>query len=260
MAGKSAAISAALFFFSALLFSSCLSSGSTGAGSSAIAGNFLITAPRPSALTIIGVSGPLQKREDEIAAAREDAARKAAMYHGIRASYEITHTTGSGIFGYKSESTLNLEYDDELEQYRERLSFDPDRDVATNNRTVFIRFTYPAAFPGSIGYGFARNDDGRPSWTVNPPVQINGFAAGAGFASRQWRRQDTFVKSYEAAIAEIVSRLSANVSTRDTSDGNWNNTSTITIQGIVNLSNFLVLEIWIDPKTQVVWTLVIAGT
>ena len=219
---------------------------------------FLITAPRPTALTIIGVSGPLQKRENEIAAAREDAARKAAMYHGLNADYEATQTTSSGIFGNRSESRLNLEYDDELEQYREKLSFDPDRDLATNNRTVFIRFTYPAVFPGSIGYGFARNVAGRPLWTINPPVQINGFVAEVGYAARQSKRQDTFIKSYETAIHNIATRLSANVSTRNTSDSNWNNTSTINIQGIASLSNFLVLEIWVDPKTQAVWTLAIA--
>ena len=258
MTGKFAAVLTTFLFFNTPLFFSCASTPSTGAGSSALTGSFLITAPRPAALTIIGVSGPLQKREDEIAAAREDAARKVAMFHGIKASYETTHTTGSSIFGYKSESTLNLEYDEKLEQYSERLTFDPDRDLATNNRVVFIRFAYPVAFPGSIGYGFARNEDGRPLWTINPPVQINGFSAGVGFAARQWRRQDTFKKSYEAALAEIVTRLSANVSTRNTSDGNWNNTSTINIQGIVNLSNFLILEIWIDPKTQEVWTLAIA--
>ena len=251
MAGKLAAVLAALLFFS------CASTKS-GDGPSATAGGFLITAPRPAALTIIGVSGPLQRREDEIAAAREDAARKAAMYHGLKADYETTHTTSPGIFGNSSESSLKLEYDEDLEQYMEKLSFDPNRDIATNNRAVFIRFTYPASFPGSIGYGFARNADGRPLWTITPPAQINGFAAGVGFASRQWRRQDAFVKSYEAALVEIVTRLSANVSTRNTSGGSWNNTSTINIQGIVNLNNFLVLEIWIDPKTQAVWTLAIA--
>ena len=223
-----------------------------------MADNFLITAPRPAALTIIGVSGHLQKREDEIAAALEDAARKAAIYHGIRADYEITQTTRPGVFGNKSEFNFNIEYDDELEQYRERLSFDPDRGLATNNRTVFIRFTYPAVFPGSIDYRFARNADGRPLWTVNPPQQINGFIAEVGYAARQSRRQDTFIKSYETAIFNIAARLSANVSTRNISDESWNNASTINVQGSVDLSNFLVLEIWVDPKTQAVWTLAIA--
>jgi len=220
-------------------------------------GGFLITAPRPTALTIIGVSGPLQKREDEIAAAREDAARKAALYHGIMVDYETTQITSSGVFGNKTESSLNLEYDEELEQYKEKLQFDPDRDIATNNRTVLIRFTYPAAFPGGIGYGFARNADGSPVWTTNRPRQINGFIAGVGYAARHLRRQDTFVKSYEAAIVEIVTQLSTRVSTRNTSSG-WNNTSTIITQSSGTLNNFLVLEIWIDPKTQAVWTLAIA--
>jgi len=243
----------------AFVLSSCVSNRSATAVSEAstMADNFLITLPRPGALIIIGVSGHLQNPEDEIDAAREDAARKAAMYHGINASYESIYTVGSSIFDYQVKSNFTLEYDRELEQYMDKLAFDPNRDMATNNRAVFIRFTYPTAFPGSISYGFVQNEDGRPVWTTNRPKQINGLVVGVGYAARQSRQQDTFIKSYEAALAEIVTQLSVIINTETISDG-WNNTSTINMHGKVNLSNFLVLEIWIDPKTQAVWTLAVA--
>jgi len=43
------------------------------------AGHWIIK-PSNNMLTIIGVSNPMIRRHDEIAAAKEDAARKAAMY------------------------------------------------------------------------------------------------------------------------------------------------------------------------------------
>ena len=246
--------------FAVFIFFSCASTKSATAvpEASAMSDNFLLTLPRPGALSIIGVSGRLQKPEGEIDAAREDAARKAAMYHGINASYESIHTVGSGIFDYEDESSLTLEYDKELGQYMDRLAFDPNRDLVIRDRTVFIRFTYPASFPGSISYMSAKNRDGRPDWIDSRPNTISGYAAGVGFSARQFRRQDTFVKSYESALIEILSQLSSNVTSKTTSDGRWSNTSTITTQSIGTLVNFLILEIWVDPATQAVWTLAIA--
>ena len=236
----------------------CACSGFARAkAASTVADNFFITAPGSSTLTIIGVSGPQQKRESEIEIAREDAARKAAMYHGVIANYGVTQAGGTSIFAYRSEFNFLLEYDQQLETYMDRLKYDPNRDVAIINRTLFIRFTYPAIFPGGASYTFAKNPDGRPQWITNRPQKIGNFAAGVGYAARQSMRRDTFVKSYESALAEIVLQLYADISSRDILDGSQSVT-TVNVQSTVNINNFLVLEVWIDPETQSVWTLAIA--
>jgi hypothetical protein len=252
MVKKLALICAVMILFA------CASNGTvrTELGSSAMPPNFLLTLPRPGVLTIIGVSGPLLKRESEIDAAREDAARKAAMYHGIRASYEARQSMGTGIFGNQVSSSLTMTYDEFLEPYMDKLSFDPNHDVVRNN-AVFIRFTYPAAFPGSISYTFTRNLDGSPGWTTRRPQNINGFIVGVGYSARQFRRQNTFIKSYESAVAELVSQLPTQVTITDTIDGS-RSTSTMTMLSTGNLSHFTVLEIWVEPNTQAVWTLAIA--
>jgi hypothetical protein len=127
----------------------------------------------------------------------------------------------------------------------------------SGNGGVFIRFTYPASFPVSISYRFARNPDGSPEWTNHPPEEINGFIAGIGYSGRQLYIRDTFEKSYNAAAADIVSRLST-VMTSSVVSAEGHNTSLIRQVSKGNLSHFLVLETWTDPRTQAVWTLAIA--
>ena len=240
-------------------FYACTSFGSANSKpeSYTAASNSFITLPRPGSLEILGVSGPMMKRDSEIETAREDAARKAALYHGIKVSYRSVQSTGSGIFDYTAESNLSLEYDKDLVPYLEKLEFDQNRDIFKKDGTIFIRFTYPAAFPGYISYGFMRNPDGSPEWTINHPQNINGFISGVGFSSKQFRRQDTYVKSYESALADLASQLSVHVSVSSTLDGSQNKSVT-RMRSMGNLINFTILEVWIDPNTQAVWTLAIA--
>jgi hypothetical protein len=201
------------------------------------------------------VSGPLLKRESEINAAREDAARKISMYNGVYVSFENAHSDGSSIFDYSSYSSLVLEYDEELDKYLDRLTFDPDRDMAKNGGSVFIRFAYPAAFPVSVSYTSRKNADGSPAWVQRPPGEINGFPAGVGYSARKSRVKDTFAASRDSAAAAIVSRISTSVITATAQGQN----TTATIQRSAGkLTRFLVLEIWVDPETRAVWTLAIA--
>ena len=60
-----------------------------------------ISGPLDNSFIIIGVSGRLERAADEIETAKLDAARKAAMYHGIQGTVEMETTTGSrGFFDY----------------------------------------------------------------------------------------------------------------------------------------------------------------
>ncbi|MDR0473553.1 MAG: hypothetical protein LBH43_07785, partial [Treponema sp.] len=164
----------------ALAFCTCASSGGvdTGQSLSLSADSFWLTLPGPGALVIIGASGRQLKKETEIELAREDAARKAAMYHGLEASFVSVQNIGANIFDYYTGTELELEYDRELEKYMDRLVYDKNRDVMRSDRGVFIRFAYPAFFPGNISYEFGRNRDGSPEWTSRPPEEISGFMAG----------------------------------------------------------------------------------
>lgn len=222
--------------------------------------NYWLTVPQSGKLIIVGVTGVQQKRETEIAAAREDAARKIAMYHGVRAVSEHVQSVGSGFLDYYVDSATSMEYDQEIEKYIDQLTYDPERDVLKFDNVICIRFSYPVNFPGGdINYSFERNHNGRPEWTFRPPQEINGLNVGVGFARRQSRMRDTIVKSYESAVAALVTSLSAKVTANVTSAENQNSSRHHqTSEG--HLANFLVLETWIEPDTRAVWTLAVAKT
>lgn len=217
----------------------------------------LITLPQSDSLFFLGVSGPQLKHEQEIDTAREDAAKKAAMYHGLEASVVNIQSIGTNSLDYYVDTGFSMKYDTQLERYTDRLTFDPKKDVFNCEGSVFIRFSYPAVFPGIIDYTSVKNPDGSPEWTKRPPMEINGFMAAAGFARRQFRMRDTIAKSSEAAIAALVSRSSSFVRTSDTLI-NQQNTSSIYQQSQGRLQYFIVLETWIDPENLSVWTLAVA--
>lgn len=249
-------------FCAALLFFACAGSDPATTASQAAPGtdSHWVTLPGTGSVVILGVSEHLSRREAEIDAARENAARKAAMYHGIYATVEnVQNIGGAYSLDYYAASDVDLEFDRELEKYMEKLVFDETRDVRrTSDDRVFVRFSYPAAFSGNITYHFAKNADGSPGWTRNRPREINGFPAGVGFSGRQWRIGDTFNKSCDSAAAAIASQLSAEITSRDTTSEN-RNTQTILQKSSGRLDRFLVLETWIDPATRGVWTLAVAG-
>lgn len=244
----------------ALVFCACAGSQAAGkSGSSAAPDSYWLTLPGAASVPIIGVTGRQSSREAEIDTAREDAARKAAMYHGVYAVSENVQSIGDSVFEYYTGSEIVLQFDTELEKYMERLEFDENRDVRrTSDGGVFVRFSYPVSFPGNISYHFARNSDGSPVWTKNPPREISGFPAGVGFSGRQWRRQDTFKKSCDSAAAAIASQLSTVVTVKETASGSASS-SAILQQSTGYLERFLVLETWTDPRTRGVWTLAVAG-
>jgi hypothetical protein len=219
--------------------------------------SFWITLPGPGSLVIIGASGRQSKREAEIDMAREDAARKAAMYHGVWASVENIEDIGPHSLNYFTNYEINLDYDMDLTKYAEKLTFDSNRDVLNIDGSVFIRFSYPSSFPVGIGYGFAREADGTPEWVRNPPEEISGFITGVGFSGRRFYLRDTFEKSCDAAVAALVSRVSAAVTVEVTSEVDRNAFFSYQLS-MGRLDHFFVLEIWVDPKDKSVWTLAIA--
>ena len=217
----------------------------------------LISIPEPGGLVFIGVSGPQLKPEQEIEAAREDAARKVSMYHGLNASFASVQSMGTNALDYYSDSNFQMDYDNALDRYMESLSYDPKRDVTYGNGSVFVRFSYPGIFPGDINYSFANNVDGSPEWIKRPPLEINGFMAQTGFARRQQRIKDTIARASEDAIAGLISRSSARIRTNESANDNQNS-SVVVQRSRGRLLYFMVLETWIDPKDMSVWILAVA--
>jgi len=221
--------------------------------------NYWVTLPKSGELVVLGVSGRQSSRKAEINIATEDAARKIAMYQGVWASVKSVQSIGSGYLDYFLDMETRLEYDQQLDQYKEKLKFDPDRDIIRNkDGAVFIRFTYPISYPGSINYESGKNPDGSPDWTTKRAQPIGAFLTGVGTSGRQEKLSDTVRKSYEAAAASIVTNYSAYMDSSNTSVGSATESYISQVsEGL--LKNFLVLEVWIDPKTRAVYTLAIAS-
>jgi hypothetical protein len=222
------------------------------------ASGYWITRPSENTLIIIGVSNLQVKRDSEIAAAKEDAARKAAMYHGIRGKIESYHSSGANYFDFAADSKIELEYDTDYAKYIDRLTFDPEHDVVTTDEAVFVRFKYTTA-AAPVDYVTSMNDDGRPNWTYSRDVpQINGYMTTVGFARNQVRLKDTIRKSSEAAVARMIEDMSTQIISSDKSGTGKGASSQIRTKSEGKLENFQIIELWIDPKTGYVYTLAIA--
>jgi len=223
-----------------------------------------VSGPVNGQFIIVGVSGRLSGNtglENEINTAKLDAARKASMYHGIQGSVELINTTGSGgFFDYSSDSRLDLQYDTNFELYAERLTFDPEKDVIRGDGATFVRFRYNVS-----GLDVNHNpvtNKGRPAWANNRDLpHYEGYTTVVGFAGRRSRLRDTINASLDSAAAKLIESASTQVSTGESSyAGGFLTTSqtTMHIRSEGRMTNFIVLEFWIDSETGAVSTLAIA--
>ena len=219
---------------------------------------YWITRPLGNTITVIGISNPMIKRETEVDSAKADAARKVALFHGVQGKIEYYNKTGTrGFFDAVNLSSIDLDYDKNIEQYIEQLKYDPERDVFINDDgTVFIRFQYSAAME-PVEYISTRDKSGRPSWVSGGMPQIEGYMCAIGLAQRQMRIKDTIAKSTDAAVARIIQDISTHVQTSEhTQTGSSSGDIYTKSEG--KLDKFLVLEFWIDPAKGNVYTLALA--
>jgi hypothetical protein len=220
------------------------------------AGHWIIK-PSGGALTVIGVSNPMIKRQDEITAAKEDAARKTAMYFWIQGRIETVNNTGSGFFDYLYDSKIELLYDTELEKYKNQLTYDPQNDVLITREGIFIRFQYPSAVT-EINYN-ANIINGQPNWIKNSgKPEFTGFVTAVGFSKNQRRLKDTIIKSTEDAVIRMIENLSTTINTKEVSVAGQGSSSFIHTVSEGKLYDFQVIEFWIEPKTRYVYTLAVA--
>ncbi|MCL2809370.1 MAG: hypothetical protein FWD24_04805 [Treponema sp.] len=218
---------------------------------------YFIIRPSNNRLTVIGVSNIMTRREDEIISAREDAARKVAMYFGIHGIIESINSTGMNFFDYSHESDIELNYDNNFEKYIEQLTFDPQIDVLRTNEAVFVRFQHNTTVT-SLNYR-ATSTNGRPNWTRNQNMpEIAGFITSVGFSRNQRRLKDTIFRSAEDAITRMIQDMSTTVNTREVSVAEHGSSSVIHARSEGKINNFQIIEIWIDPVSRSVYSLAIA--
>jgi len=209
-------------------------------------------------LIVIGVSSPMSRRDSEITAAKEDAARKVAMFYGIYGNIQTVSMTGSSFFDYMHDSNVDLIYDTNYERYIDQLTFDPQDDVLITGEAVFVRFQHDTTIM-NIDYR-ARMINGRPGWIRNHDLpEFDGYITAVGFAQNRRRLKDTIFKSIEDAIARIIEELSTTVNTREIITGQ-SSSSSIQTKSEGRLINFMVIDFWIEPETRCVYTLAIAGS
>jgi hypothetical protein len=220
---------------------------------------YFVSKPVNGALVVIGVSNRQRRQHEEIESALEDAARKVALYHGLTGQVVTTLKTGAGFFDFylNISARINPASGSDYSIYKNELKYDAENDVTRTNSAVFVRCTYPAPRLNELRYesGIV---NGKPRWLHTRLREISGYITGIGFAQNQRRLKETIEKSCESAIAALMARSSATIEARNADSSAGSVTSEIReiIEG--ELIDFQVLEIWIEPKTNSVWTLAAA--
>jgi len=199
------------------------------------------------------------KRDSELEAAKEDAARKVSLFNGVQGTIETFSKSGSaGYFDFINQSNVNLVYDTNYDKYISQLKFDPDKDVYKSDNAVFVRFTYSTAVD-DMQYTSVTDTNGNPGWVNyrNLP-QISGYNVAVGFAQKQRWVKDTISKSVDAAVARMIEDMSTRVEASDLAQSGYGSSGTISTRSEGKLTDFVVLEFWVEPGTGNVYTLAAA--
>jgi hypothetical protein len=216
---------------------------------------YWVTRPSASGITIIGITGRRLNQDEAVQEALADAARKAALYHGVRGESSSVLSQGPGNLDYFSGFDYHLDLLNSADQYAGSLVFDRDRDVLEKNGALFVRFHYPGAF--DIPAYEMTVEAGVPAWVKQYNADIPGFLAGVGLARNKGTPQKTYQASYENAIVSLLPRLSSRVTSEVVDvEMSRRNLNSSTSSGV--LEKVMILETWLDKKNNSVWTLLAA--
>lgn len=214
-------------------------------------------------LIVFGISVRLSKPNDEIEAAKQDAARKVSMYHGIQGSVASVHRTAANILEYTSDSVINLNYDTDFERYLDRLTFDPEKDVTRTSGTsgspgaVIVRMKYSA--PDLVNFKYKSViTGGSPSWVNNRDLpEIPGYITAIGLSGRKNHLKDTISSSMQAAAARLIENASTQMSISDKTGSSIVSSTAMQSRSEGKLYNFHALEFWVADNGAV-YTLAVA--
>jgi len=211
-----------------------------------------------NAMIVIGVASRDIRRENEIYAAKTDAAMKVAMYYGFKVNTEYFERISNDIFDNIFDSRSSFEHVVQYEQFIDKLTFDPVNDVIIHDRGTIVRFSFPEIVVPVIFTGII-NNNGRPNWLNNRNLpDINGYMIAAGFSMKQEWLRDTVMRSAANAAARLMGNMSTSIENIIIDVVGLAAISYIytTSEGV--LYDFRVLEFWIDPENGDVYTLAIA--
>jgi hypothetical protein len=222
--------------------------------------NFWNTSTENDELIIIGVGGVKISKAETIKGAVEDAARKASLFNQVRANVTYTERIGDGFLDYFIENQQNIVFDENYQEYIDELKYDAETDVLITNNAAFVRTRWTPSVPFKISH--TPSSHGRPSWTDSPPSSIDGMITGVGYSSPLMYHR-AYIASYESAIYSIAIRVDGNVKAGKVNyqgEGmfDYSNSSESTTVASAQINGFYVLQIWVDPKTDGVYTLAVA--
>jgi hypothetical protein len=225
----------------------------------------MLCAPSENGLVFIGIAGKRSNPKETVQIALENAAKRVAVFHQVSGEYVSVNSIGSGAFDYSSVTGKELYYDEEgSKQYIDALEYDAETDTMEMGNALFIRATYRSAPPVPVTFRpVYSGKDKRPDWVDNASLQFDGYEVGIGYAGRRSAMADTFSVSYENAIFAIIKNIDARIIRTDVIQQSsrllgYASLSEDVIYAQGSLVHFYVLDAWLDPANNSVWTLAIA--
>jgi hypothetical protein len=262
-----------LILISAFLFASCAGLANTPQSPNTVASNrsqadsglsleesheagYWVTRPSGSTLTVLGIAGRRLNRDEAVAEALGDAARRVALYHGVYGESAAVLNQGSGNLDYFSDFDYRLNLLTNAEGYVDALIFDREKDVLEKDGAVFVRVRYAGISVLPVYQTTIK--DGVPDWVGNYTIDIPGFLAAVGYSKNRGSPQRTFRASYENALVSLLPRLSSKqVGEVIDVEGGGRLTQNVSLSS-GTLENVMILETWWDRKNAMVWTLLAA--
>jgi hypothetical protein len=216
-----------------------------------------ITRPSGGTITVIGIAGRKLKRDEAIADALTDAARRVSLYYGAYGESTTVLQDGSNLLDYYANTDYRLTIRNSPEPYLDSLVFDKTADVYEKNGSVYVRAQYSGVIelPAQVQ---AVTEGSPPVWVREYHADIPGFLTGIGNSKNKGTPQKTYQASYENALVSILPRISTKVeeSVIDVA-GQGRITKNVSVSS-GNLSRIMILETWFDKGTGTVWTLLAA--
>ena len=206
-------------------------------------------------ITIMGIAGRRVNRNEAIAEALADAARKVALYYGVHGESTSVLNQGSGNLDYYSDFGYKLSPLNREENYINDLVYDKEKDILEKSGVVVVRVTYAGV--SDIPSYESVMEDGRPDWVRNYGAEIPGFWTAVSYAKNKGSPRKTYQASYENAIASLLPRLSSETGNETVDTGGARISRNYSVNS-GTLENVVILETWTDKDTGMIWTLLAA--
>lgn len=219
--------------------------------------NTLDSWPQDGRPVFIGFANRLLDREQEVAAALQNAAEQIVRFEHLTAVYQYVSQTDRRRTG--SVDAVSTQWDearaaglvDSLEVIGREQTHDGTR-VTVLGHQALSGAVQPA--PGVSG---SRSE---PAWITQPPV-IPGYIVGVGAAQRRRSMTESFAAADERALVDILLQTNATVRLLDESRTRARSTETLTTvaqDASAELTGFLVLARYMSPNGRTFHSLAIA--